>query len=52
MRPEWAMEIKDACQTHRIPFFFKQMGGKGRDKGGKLLYGKLYDEFPVNVVKK
>jgi len=52
MRPEWAVGIRDACQTHGVPFFFKQMGGKGRDKGGKLLCGKLYQEFPVNVVKK
>ena len=52
MRPEWAVEIREACQTHGVPFFFKQMGGKGRDKGGKLLLGKLYQEFPVNVVKK
>jgi len=52
MRPEWAVGILNGCQTHSIPFFFKQMGGKGRDKGGKLLFGELYDEFPVNVVKK
>jgi protein gp37 len=52
MKAEWALEIKDACQAHGVPFFFKQMGGKERDKGGKLLLGKVYDEFPWNVTKK
>jgi protein gp37 len=51
MKPEWAVEIREACQIHSIPFFFKQMGGKGRDKGGKLLCGALCQEFPKNEIK-
>jgi protein gp37 len=52
MKPEWVVEIRESCQTHGVPFFFKQMGGKGRDKGGKLLCGTIHQEFPENETKK
>jgi hypothetical protein len=29
-----------------VSFFFKQMGGEGRDKGGDLLDGVRQKEFP------
>ncbi|MEW6532036.1 MAG: phage Gp37/Gp68 family protein [Thermodesulfobacteriota bacterium] len=43
---DWARDIRDQCQRARIPFFFKQVGGKGRDKGGRHLDGKEWSEYP------
>lgn len=28
MQPEWVRALRDACQTARVPFFFKQWGGR------------------------
>jgi protein gp37 len=46
MRPEWATDIRDQCVSARIPFFFKQWGGRSPKTGGRLLDGKLWNEFP------
>jgi len=47
---DWARDIREQCQRARIPFFFKQVGGKGRDKGGRLLDGQEFNEFPIEAV--
>ena len=47
---DWAREIRDQCLRAKIPFFFKQVGGKGRDKGGRLLDGQEFNEFPIEAV--
>jgi protein gp37 len=52
MKLEWAIDIKNICKKYKIPFFFKQIGGKKKCPchdawGGRLLEGKIYDEFPV-----
>jgi protein gp37 len=45
MRPEWAESIRRICERDGVPFFFKQMGGKGGDNaGGDLLNGVRYHE--------
>jgi protein gp37 len=46
MRPEWATDIRDQCVSARVPFFFKQWGGRSPKAGGRLLDGKLWNEFP------
>jgi protein gp37 len=46
MRPEWATDIRDQCVGARVPFFFKQWGGRSPKAGGRLLDGKLWNEFP------
>jgi len=43
---DWARDIRDQCQRARIPFFFKQAGGKGRDEGGRLLDDQEWNEYP------
>lgn len=35
MSLEWASSIREHCRAASVPFFFKQLGGRG-DKGGKL----------------
>jgi protein gp37 len=46
MAKEWATDIRDRCQTLRIPFFFKQWGGRTAKAGGRLLDGMTWDQYP------
>lgn len=48
MEIDWALQIKDKCQNSNIPFFFKQVGGKRRKRGGEeaLLEGKKWHQYP------
>ncbi len=47
MDVEWAREVRDACATADVPFFFKQWGGRTAKAGGRLLDRRLHDEMPV-----
>lgn len=43
--PDWARSLRDQCRAARVPFFYKQEGG--RWPGGRaLLDGVEYHEFP------
>ena len=46
MKKEWVLRIRNICLERGIPFFFKQWGGKDKNKGGRLLEGRLYEEYP------
>jgi protein gp37 len=46
LRAEWAIDIRDQCVGARVPFFFKQWGGRSPKAGGRLLDGKVWNEFP------
>lgn len=46
MKAEWARSLRDQCVQAGVPFFFKQWGGKGKDKGGRVLDGRTWDETP------
>lgn len=41
MPVEGARSLRDQCAAAGVPFFFKQMGGYGPDKGGCLLDGHV-----------
>lgn len=47
MDPEWVREIRDACARARVPFHFKQWGGKNKKRAGRLLDDRTWDEFPT-----
>lgn len=47
MNPDWVFDIRNQCQTARVPFFFKQWGGTKKKKAGRLLEGRTWDEMPV-----
>ena len=53
MEPEWVLSIRDQCKVAKIPFFFKQWGGRRKREAGRTLAGKTYDQIPerpnVNV---
>ena len=44
---EWVINIKNQCHKARVPFFFKQWGGKNKKKSGRLLEGRTWNEMPT-----
>lgn len=46
IKKEWVTDILNQCNKYRIPFFFKQWGGKNKKKTGNLLNGLLYHARP------
>lgn len=47
VQEEWIKDIQQQCQSQNVPFFFKQWGGITPKKNGRLLEGRMYNEFPV-----
>ena len=47
--PAWVEEIRDACEAVRVPFFFKQWGGRTPKAGGRMLDGQTYDDMPERM---
>jgi protein gp37 len=47
VEPDWVRQIRDACKSFGVPFFFKQWGGRTPKAGGRLLDGRTWDELPV-----
>lgn len=50
MLPEWATELRIACQRYEVAFFFKQWGGARPKSGGRLLEGEEWNGFPWQIV--
>jgi protein gp37 len=46
MEHEWVLDIQKQCKRAKVPFFFKQWGGKNKKKAGRLLRGRTWDEMP------
>lgn len=46
IRAEWVTDLRDACQTAAVPFFFKQWGGRTPKAGGRTLDGLIWSEMP------
>ena len=46
MDSEWVRVLRDQCRTARVPFFFKQWGGRTPKAGGRVLDGSTWDEYP------
>jgi len=47
MKQAWVREIRSLCRRHETAFFFKQWGGTNKARTGRVLDGKVWDEFPV-----
>ena len=47
MKSEWAINIRNQCVAARVPFFFKQWGGRSPKTGGRVLDGKVWSQFPA-----
>lgn len=50
MNPEWAIDIRNQCVAARVPFFFKQWGGRSPKTGGRLLEGREWSQFPKKAL--
>lgn len=46
---QWVRGIRDKCLDHRVPFLFKQVGGRTPKAGGRMLDGRTWDEYPTAV---
>ena len=46
MSVSWAQRVRDDCIAQRVPFFFKQWGGRTHAAGGRLLDGEEWGELP------
>jgi len=49
IQKEWVIAIREQCQAARVPFFFKQWGGKRKARYGRELDGRTYDEYPIRL---
>ena len=43
---EWVRSLRDECLEARVPFFFKQVGGRTPKAGGRSLDGRIWSEYP------
>ena len=50
MDTKWVIDIRDQCETSKVPFFFKQWGGVNKKKTGRLLEGKTWDQMPRRLL--
>lgn len=53
MKPDWVIDIFEACKDQEVPFFFKQWGAYGPDgerrskkENGRQFQGEIWNEFP------
>lgn len=49
MKEEWVMQIKKQCNEQSTKFFFKQWGGINKNKTGRLLEGRTWDDMPETI---
>jgi protein gp37 len=47
MQREWVDSIHRQCLRTNVAFFFKQWGGVRKDRTGRELHGRTYDEMPL-----
>jgi protein gp37 len=47
MNPQWVESIYNQCRAANVPFFFKQWGGTRKNRAGRELHGRTYDEMPI-----
>jgi protein gp37 len=46
--PKWAADLRDQCREAKVPFFFKQWGGKNKKQAGRVLDGQTWDQMPLD----
>ncbi len=47
MQRQWVASILRQCRRAKVAFFFKQWGGTRKNRTGRELNGRTYDELPV-----
>jgi len=46
IREEWVLDLRDRCREARVPFFFKQWGGRTSKAGGRKLGKREWSQMP------
>jgi protein gp37 len=46
MEPEWVRSTRDQCVRAGVAFHFKQWGGVNKKRAGRVLDGRLWNEWP------
>ena len=46
MEGRWVQALRDECVEAKVPFFFKQWGGRTPKAGGRELEGREWNEIP------
>ena len=46
VKENWVEDLRDTCRDQGVAFFFKQWGGTRKKKSGRLLKGRLWEEYP------
>ena len=49
VRKEWIQNIIRQCREQNVPVFFKQWGGIRPKSGGRMIDGRIYDEYPKEL---
>jgi protein gp37 len=49
MQPEWVHEIYHQCRAAGAAFFFKQWGGVRKHRTGRELFGRTFEEMPLDA---
>ncbi len=45
--PTWVENVRLSCEAAKVPFFFKQWGGRNKKAAGRMLHGRTFDEMPA-----
>lgn len=48
---DWVSNMQYQCENAKVPFYFKQWGGRTPKKNGRLLDGKTYQEMPDAIAE-
>jgi protein gp37 len=46
MEAWWVEQLRDSCHRQSVAFFFKQWGGARKKKSGRLLGGRVWEDYP------
>ena len=49
MTEAWVLDIRDQCRAASVPFFFKQWGGVNKNRNGRWLQGRIWDDLPSSA---
>lgn len=44
--PDWVIELRNKAMAAKVPFFFKQWGGRNKKAAGRELEGDFHDDLP------
>jgi protein gp37 len=50
MKADWVRSIRNQCLKARVSFFFKQWGGSNKSKAGRTLDGRIWDNYPSQLL--